>query len=136
MFRAVLDSNVYISALCFGRHSPPSQCLGLAVGRRFELWTSPAILLEVGNKLEVKFAWEAAKARDAVRLVAGIARLAHTKPSLNIVRADPADNRILECAVAADAHFVVTGDSHLLELGAYAGTTMIAPVQFIALFRE
>lgn len=136
MFRAVLDSNVYISALCFGRHSPPSLCLDLAVRRRFELWTSPAILLEVGSKLEVKFAWETAKAQDALRLIAGIASLARTKPSLHVVRADPDDNRVLECAAEADAHFVVTGDSHLLDLGVYTGTTMIPPAQFVALFRE
>ena len=35
---------------------------------------------------------------------------------LSIVREDEADNRILECAVAADADAIVTGDRHPLRL--------------------
>jgi predicted nucleic acid-binding protein len=39
--------------------------------------------------------------------------------TLDAVKADPDDNRILECAVAAWSDVIVTGDAHLLQLGAY-----------------
>jgi hypothetical protein len=39
------------------------------------------------------------------------------------VAADPSDDRILECAVAADAEVIVSGDQHLLALGALQGNT-------------
>jgi hypothetical protein len=33
---------------------------------------------------------------------------------VDVVKNDPNDNRVLECAVAAGSQFIVTGDNHLL----------------------
>lgn len=43
---------------------------------------------------------------------------------LKVVSDDPDDNKILECAVAAKANFVVTGDKHLLRLNPYGSVQM------------
>ena len=42
----------------------------------------------------------------------------HVMPAeaLTVVRADPDDNRILECAAAARSDYLVTGDKHLLKM--------------------
>ena len=50
---------------------------------------------------------------------------------MNAVREDPDDNRILECALAADADVIVSGDRHLLKLGAYEGITILTPRDFL-----
>ncbi len=50
---------------------------------------------------------------------------------LSIVREDEADNRILECAVAADADAIVTGDRHLLRLRRFRGTSIMSPRDFL-----
>jgi predicted nucleic acid-binding protein len=39
--------------------------------------------------------------------------------SLDVVKADPDDNKILECAVTAGSDFIVSGDEDLLRLGQY-----------------
>jgi uncharacterized protein len=54
-----------------------------------------------------------------------------------VVRAvpdDPDDNRILECALAADAWFIVSGDRHLLTLRAYQSMSIVSPREFLETF--
>ena len=35
------------------------------------------------------------------------------------IKSDPDDNKVLECALEANANYIVTGDTHLLELGLF-----------------
>ena len=48
-----------------------------------------------------------------------------------VVTADEADNRILECAVTAKAHLIVTGDNHLRTLGRFRSITIASPREFL-----
>ena len=50
---------------------------------------------------------------------------------VHIILADDSDNRILECAVAAGAEFIVTGDAHLLDLHSFREVRILSPRQFI-----
>lgn len=136
MFRAVFDSNVYISALCFSEDSPPAQAYILAIEGRFELWTSAAIILETTDKLQSKFRWESRKLKQLVKQIGRIAKIAQPEKALRIVKADPTDDRILECAQSAEAHFIVTGDKHLLTLGRYNNIIIVTPATFVGLIRK
>lgn len=44
------------------------------------------------------------------------------------IDADPTDNRVLEAAAEAEADAVVSGDRHLLALGAWRGIAIQTPV--------
>ena len=44
---------------------------------------------------------------------------------------DPEDNRILECAVAGNADYVITGDSHLLKLNKYLNVDILNAAAFL-----
>jgi predicted nucleic acid-binding protein len=52
---------------------------------------------------------------------------------LSVVHADPTDNRVLEAAVEGQADYIVTGDGDLLELGAFEGTRIVTPRDFVAI---
>jgi len=54
---------------------------------------------------------------EAHRQLRVIARLVEPMESLGGIDADPTDDRILECVVAADAEVLVSGDTDLLSLG-------------------
>jgi uncharacterized protein len=41
------------------------------------------------------------------------------------------DNRVLECAVKGSAHYIVTGDRHLLKLGTYEAISIVTVRQFL-----
>jgi hypothetical protein len=49
---------------------------------------------------------------------------------INAIDADPSDDRILECAVAAGAEVIVSGDTHLLEIEMFRDI----PIQRVAEF--
>lgn len=50
---------------------------------------------------------------------------------VEVVKDDPTDNRILECAVVSGSAFLVTGDRHLLKLGQFEATVIVTPAGFL-----
>ena len=56
-------------------------------------------------------------ARSIVREFEAMCEIVTPTRNLAVVKADPYDNMILECAVEAGVDYVVSGDSHLLKLG-------------------
>lgn len=53
--------------------------------------------------------------------------------SIRVITADPADNRILEAAVAGPAEAIVSGDEHLLQLGSFEGIPIVTAAAFLGL---
>jgi predicted nucleic acid-binding protein len=51
---------------------------------------------------------------------------------VNAVKEDPDDNRILECALAAGADMIISGDGHLLRLTAFEGIAILTPREFLS----
>jgi putative PIN family toxin of toxin-antitoxin system len=120
--RVVADTNVFLSALVFG--GPPEEIIDLARRGQIELLVSSQILLELANVLKSKFEWRDADVADAIRTIGYCSTL--VKPGVVITAAkDDPDNRVLECAVACEADFIVSGDHHLLELESYRGIRIL-----------
>jgi putative PIN family toxin of toxin-antitoxin system len=127
--RVVFDTNIYISALAIPGGNAEDAYLE-AVHGTFELYASVAILTETARVLQMKFDWAEDKVREAVQAVSQVATVLRPRPTLHILKDGP-DNRILECAIAAQAEFVVSGDRHLLALKHYANITMISLAGFL-----
>ena len=51
--------------------------------------------------------------------------------TLEVIKKDPDDDRVLECAVSGDASYIVTGDRHLLELKEYQHIVILEPGAFL-----
>lgn len=129
MIRVVADTNIFISALMFG--GLPGTFLDLALVKSFQLVTSPALLDELDEKLRGKFEVspeDAARIRLRLETSALVVQPAF---SLAVVKDDPDDDRVLECAVAGNADYVVSGDRHLLKLGAYDRIPILTARQFM-----
>lgn len=45
--------------------------------------------------------------------------------TLDVIKEDPDDNRILECAAAAKSDYIVTEDKDLLRLGEFGGARIV-----------
>ena len=130
MIRVVLDTNIYISAFLFG--GKPSEILKQIEDREITLAYSPAIRRELEGVLAGKFRWPA----NMIELACapywnmGIC----VKPSFSIrACADPDDDRILECAVEAQAQLIITGDKHLLTMRNFEGIPILTADQFLRL---
>lgn len=129
MLRVVADTNVYISALNFG--GVPDQVLTLARRGRVELFISAPILQEIEGVLKRKFGWPSKRAREALAVIREFAKGVEPTERVRAVEKDEPDNRVLECALAAKATIVVSGDSHLRDLGSFHGLRILSPRAFL-----
>jgi uncharacterized protein len=132
MIRIVLDTNVIVSALVFG--GVPRGVLELAEAGQCQLFYSKPIQTEVRRVLAEKFDWPQAMLQEALPVLWAIGTLVSPRITLNAVPTDSDDNRILECAVEARAHAIVSGDRHLLDLRDYKSIPIVTPRQFLELF--
>lgn len=126
--RLVLDTNIVVSGFLW--QGSPNRLLQQAFDGECELATSPALLVELEGILQrAKFASRLARqsfsaAGLAVRY-AELAALTHPLPIVPTVLADPEDDHVLACAVAAAADLIVSGDADLLDLKAYQGISIV-----------
>ncbi len=127
--RTVADTNILISGLLFGGH--PRTFINHATARGFTLVTSEELLDELSEKLSHKFHFDAADTKLFLEQIRRVAEIANPIFRLNAVPGDEDDNRVLECAVAGEAEFIVSGDKHLLRLGSHAGIWIVTVRQFL-----
>lgn len=128
--RAVFDTNIYISAFAIPGGDAELAFLH-AVRGTFELITSVPILAETARVLQTKFDWSEEQVRRLLEVMGQAATVVKPHPRLHVLQDEP-DNRILECALVAQADFIVTGDRHLLSLRRYEGVEVIKLVDFLA----
>lgn len=125
--RIVFDTNVYISAALVGRRA--ETVMNLASAGKVTLLVSEPILAELHKKLLNKFEWSEDRIHLFVKTVRELAEMVDPDITLDVVPADPDDNRIIECAVAGNAGLIVTFNKDLLRLKSYGVIGIIAPRQ-------
>lgn len=80
-----------------------------------------------------KFGWPAIEIERAIYQILRFAEHVEPQLSIDLVKEDPTDNRILECAVTSKSDYIVTGDRHLLKLGDLGIIKIVRPSDFIGL---
>jgi uncharacterized protein len=64
----------------------------------------------------------------------GFLRIVPISGRLQVVAADPDDDKVVECAVVAGATHIVTGDRrHLIPLGSFQDIQIVSPAEFLTL---
>jgi uncharacterized protein len=107
--KVVLDTNVVVSAhLKAG--GLEAFVLDLALASKLQLYVSPDVLAEYEEVLRrPRFRIDSKKVTRSLRLIKKRAK--NVTPTLTLsVSSDPDDNRLLECAEAANADYLVTGN--------------------------
>ncbi len=77
------------------------------------------------------FAWEDARVTRRLKLLTKASELVNPTIVLDVVKEDPPDNRILECAIEGRANLIVSGDPDLQRLKVYQGIAIVRPVDFL-----
>ena len=125
-----MDTNVLISALMFGGN--PRLILEKVIRGDIELYLSEALISELGEVLKrPKFGLPLSIVNQILSELSAISELFRPSRSIYKVKVDPADNRILECAIDAKAEFIVSGDKHLLDLKEFKSIRIVSPQHFI-----
>lgn len=132
--KAVFDTNIFISAFVIPG-SQGERAFLLAQQKRFELYTSVAILTETASKLREKFNQSEEDVKHALTIIARAAEVLKPTLKLSVLKDEP-DNRILECAIESSADIVVTGDRHLLKLRKFRSFSIIRLADLLRMFPE
>jgi uncharacterized protein len=135
MLRVVLDTNIYISAIL--TPGKPRDVLELARKKRIRLLISEAILQETERILRVKIGKSPNEISRILISLQTISEFVSPLLTISHIKADPSDDRILECAVEGKADYIVSGDTkHLLPLKKYRNTKIISPAQSLQIFDQ
>lgn len=129
--KVILDTNIFISALAIPGGQAEIALQG-AIDGRYHLAISKPIIHEVLDVLARKFKRDAETLARTSVFLADLGEVVHPRKTLTVL-ADEPDNRILECAQAAGADFIVSGDRAMLALNEYAGVRIVTLRQFIGI---
>jgi uncharacterized protein len=128
--RVVFDTNVYFSAFIHSK-GVPFKIWQEAIRQRFILLTSPAIMRELAEVLRLDLQWSEPQIVRQLKLLSRVAEIVVPKITLEMVKNDPDDDRILEAAVEGRADLIVSGDRHLVQLKSFRNIGIVRPIDFL-----
>ena len=138
MTRIVIDTNLLVSAILTPGGNP-AKILKLILERKLNLIISPAILKEARQvfnypkliKLLEKNKITSAEVYGFLDKMSRVALITPGKLAINAIPEDPADNKILACAVEGGADYIISGDHHLTDLKIFKGIKIVGPAAFL-----
>ncbi|MEK7110161.1 MAG: putative toxin-antitoxin system toxin component, PIN family [Patescibacteria group bacterium] len=133
LIKAVLDTNILISALFFG--GKPREIFDLILEKEFIGITSPYIIFELKDVLRrKKFDIDEERIEEAVDLIKEYFEEVNLQTKLNLIKHNHPDNKILALAIDAKADYLITGDKqHLLPLKKIKKTKIVSAEEFLLL---
>jgi putative PIN family toxin of toxin-antitoxin system len=130
--KMVLDVNMFVSAYLFG--GVPKTVLKRAVCMRDALFITADILTDIEKTLKKpKFGLSS---EDVESFLDDIKKHAQKVTALPQHKAtgicrDADDDKILECAHAAKADYIITGDKDLLDIKEYNGVRIVTASEYL-----
>jgi uncharacterized protein len=134
LISATLDSSVYVRALNFTGTAALLLGYARAGNFRIDIWAS--ILEETLGVPREKFQRDPHTIHDVRQRLTALCNNVSPTQILGVVKEDPDDNRVLECAAEASSDYIVTEDKDLLRLKEYAGIQIVNVADFIKIVAE
>jgi uncharacterized protein len=131
--KVVFDTNVWVSTLI----TPGGISARVFVSLdRFQSITSEEILVEVEkvlhyDKIQKKRGLTDEEIVHYIQFIRRISRIISVNEPVNLIQADPSDNKFLACAKAAQAAYIISGDPHLTRLGSFEQSQILSPGEFL-----
>ena len=133
--KAVFDTNVLVAAVF--TEGVCAKLLMRARKRECALALRAEILEELERTLRRKFRLSSTELSEVRAIVTEAASEIHEQSArMARVCRDADDDKILACAAAAGAGFIVTGDADLLVLVRYGEARIVTPREFEGLFSD
>lgn len=110
----------------------------MAERRNIEAYTSLEILEEINRVLHYDRVLKILQrsrtdTRTIMAIIIRLSSIIDVKSKVHAITEDRSDNKILACALDADADYVVTGDCHLAELEEYRGIRIVTAAGFLGM---
>jgi putative PIN family toxin of toxin-antitoxin system len=129
--RAVIDTNVIVSAILFG--GIPGKLISLWKSGHLKPLASKDIIDEYIKVLAYpKFRLTEKEINYILyNEILPYFEVVTLKPGLRIIQKDPSDDKFFHCAEAGKAGVIISGDQHLLNLKTYGDLKILTPLQFL-----
>ena len=128
--RVIFDTNVLVSAIGFG--GKPWDCLVVAFVDDVEMVTADAAVAEFERVLGYdRLPFTEAEREQYPTLIREEATVVDPTQSVQVIDDDPDDDLFLEIALEAEAEYIVSGDPHLTDLGAFRDIEIVSPTAFL-----
>ncbi len=113
--KVVLDTNCLLQ-IVFPK-SKYKDVWGALVGQKYRICLTNEILMEYREIIERRFG-DVQFAEAIVEAIMAMPNAEFVNPSyrFNLIKADPDDNKFVDCAVTAGATYIVSNDKHFDEL--------------------
>ena len=130
MLKVTADSNILVSAAIAKGNE--FELLKLAYEGKIEFVLSPSILKEFREVISrPKFGFSEEQVSNVFKQTINISTIVTPSIKLDIVKEDPSDNKILECAETGKADYIISGDYHLLKLKKYGNMQIIKTFEML-----
>lgn len=133
--RVVLDTNITISGLLW--RGAPRQVIEAALSEQIELFSSADLLEELDDvlsrpKLAARLAQIGKMPSEIIDEYLALVIIISPTPLATAVSADPDDDVVLACALAAQAAAIVSGDDDLLTLRVFQTIPILTAPELLA----
>ena len=125
----VLDTNIFISAVFW--EGKPYRIVNKAINQEIIVFISNEIIKEIRKVLARDFSLEKQEIDSIIDAVAYFTNFIEPKEKVKAVKEDPDDDRIIGCALACNAQFIVSSDNHLLKLKNFRNIKIVSPEEFL-----
>jgi|SRR3990167_4341424 len=130
--KVTVDTNFLISATQWD-YSVAHKLLKRIILSDAKIFTTQDILNETVEVLERDFEYSKNEANNIIKKILLFAKLIEPKQKINVIKDDPDDNKVIECAVESFSDYIITYDRHLLKLKEYKGIKIVKPEE---IFKE
>jgi putative PIN family toxin of toxin-antitoxin system len=131
----VADTNVIVSALFWEGNE--SKIVHLVEEGKIKLLASVALLDELKKVLMYeRFGLNEKEIDDNVKYILTISEIISPKRRFRVISEDPADDRVLECALAGKVAYIVSGDKHLLQLKKFGRAKIVRAKELLSVLKQ
>lgn len=137
MIKLVLDTNIILSAIGWSK-GKPRKILNKCIDGELIPIISKDILDEVKTVLKrPKFDFIKKDEREEfLSLFLQYSEMVEPRKIIEVIKEDPADDRIIDCALEGNVDYIITGDNHLLKLKEYKNIKILTPANFLRRLSE
>ncbi len=133
--RAVFDTNVIISGALFG--GAPRELLQAAIDHRIRLFISEDMITELMEVLQrPKFRTKGPLNSLFITQLLELATKVHSVRNHALELRDKDDDMVLDCAIAAKAEYIVTGDLDFVSYAKLAGISIVTPAEMLRIVQS
>jgi putative PIN family toxin of toxin-antitoxin system len=133
--KIVLDANIFVSSFFWG--GKPRKIFDRVVGNVDELYVTEEILAEIADVIyRPKFLSEKSEKDFHMKNIKKIGRKVTPQKLTGKGSRDKTDNKYIECGIAGNVDYIISGDIHLLELKQYENIRIVTVREYLEIAGE